>query len=335
VTNFDFSPHSLLRTGHFQTLAGVFLPQPRLTETAIQHAVALDDGDQIVLHDDRPADWQTGGRTALLIHGLAGCHTSPYMVRIARKLNARGVRSFRMDLRGCGAGLGLARFPYHSGRSEDAAAALKKIGELCPGSPAALIGFSLGGNITLKLLGESADHLPDNLYRAMAVCPPVDLLACVRSLGRGANRVYDRHFVQLLRHQLNALKKLIPDAPMLPEKNIPRGVFDFDEMFTAPVCGFGTALNYYRQCSSAQFIPEIRVPTMILAAADDPLVPGAVFADLRLSPAVQLNVPRSGGHLGFIGQRNGDADRRWMDWRVVEWVEESKGSKSRKGPTIH
>ncbi len=228
------------------------------------------------------------------------------------------------------AGWGCRRFPYHSGRSEDAATALKTIGELCPGSPAALVGFSLGGNITLKLLGETAHQLPDNLDRAMAVCPPVDLLACVRSLGRGINRLYDRHFVQLLRQQLSALHKLIPDAPMLPAKSSPRGVFDFDEIFTAPVCGFGTALNYYRLCSSAQFIPEIRIPTMILAAADDPLVPGAVFADLRLSSSVRLNIPRSGGHLGFIGQRNGDGDRRWMDWRVVEWVEGAEGGKESK-----
>ena len=331
MSSTDFAPHSLFRTGHLQTLAGVFLPHSRVAETARRHRLALADGDQIVLHDDSPPDWQPGGRTALLIHGLAGCHTSPYMVRIAGKLNARGVRTFRMDLRGCGAGLGLARLPYHSGRSDDAAAALNMIGALCPGSPTALIGFSLGGNITLKLLGESAHQLPANLDRAMAVCPPVDLLACVRSLARGVNRLYDRHFVQLLRQQVTALQKLIPDAPALPAKNPPRGVFDFDEMFTAPVCGFGTALNYYRQCSSAQFIPEIRIPTMILAAADDPLVPGDVFADLRLSPAVRLNVPRSGGHLGFISRGNGDADRRWMDWRVVEWVEgveESKRSKS-------
>jgi predicted alpha/beta-fold hydrolase len=316
----EFSPHALLRTGHLQTLAGVFLPLPRVVEAAVQRVVELPDGDRIILHDESPPDWSVGGRTALLIHGLSGCHSSPYMVRIARKLCTRGVRSFRMDLRGCGAGLGLARLPYHSGRSEDAAAALRKIGELCPGSPTALIGFSLGGNIALKLLGESAHDLPDNLDRAVALCPPVDLLACVRTLGRGVNRLYDRHFVQALRQQVAALHRLIPDAPSLPAKRVPLGVFDFDEMFTAPVCGFGTALNYYRLCSSAQFVPEIRIPTQILAAGDDPLVPGEVFADLRLSPTVTLNVPRSGGHLGFISRRNGDADRHWMDWRVVEWV---------------
>lgn len=225
-----------------------------------------------------------------------------------------------MDLRGCGAGVGLARMPYHSGRSEDALAALARIAELCPDSPTAIIGFSLGGNITLKLLGESAPSLPAHVIRAVAVCPPVDLLKCVKSLARGVNRLYDRHFVGLLRQQLGAQQRLIPDAPQLDARHTPRGVFDFDEMFTAPVCGFGTALNYYRLCSSAQFVPEIRVPTLILAAADDPLVPRQMFADLQLSDEVTLNLAPAGGHLGFIGRRNGDPDRRWMDWRVVEWA---------------
>jgi predicted alpha/beta-fold hydrolase len=242
------------------------------------------------------------------------------MQRIAARLNDRGIRTFRMDLRGCGAGLSLARLPYHSGRSEDAAAALRKIAELCPASPTILIGFSLGANIALKLLGESPADLPANLDRAVAVCPPVDLWQCVQTLARGVNRLYDRHFVRGLLTQVAMKRRMIPDAPVLDGQKLPRTVFEFDEAYTAPVCGFGTAANYYRQCSSAQFLPEIRVPTLVIAAADDPLIPGKVFADLPRSSAVTLHVARSGGHLGFIGRRNGDPDRRWMDWRVVEWA---------------
>jgi predicted alpha/beta-fold hydrolase len=316
----EFVPHPLLPTGHLQTLAGVLLPQIAGNDEPRRHPVLLADGDQIVLNDDVPANWQTGGRTALLIHGLAGCHASPYMQRIAGKLNARGVRTFRLDLRGCGAGLGLARLPYHSGRSEDAAAALRRIAELCPRSPTTLIGFSLGGNIALKLLGESANDLPEQLDRAAAVCPPVDLLRCVESLARGVNRFYDRHFVRLLCAQIDDLQRLVPDAPALDTRRKPRGVFEFDDVFTAPVCGFKSARNYYHLCSSAQFLPRIRLPTLILAAADDPLVPGGMFASLQLPPSVTLHLTGSGGHLGFIGRQNGDPDRRWMDWRIVEFA---------------
>ena len=115
-----FRQHLLFRGGHAQTLAGAYLPGRRYRYRAEQREVTLPDGDRIVLHDDCPAGWQSGQRAALLIHGLAGSHQSGYMQRIAHKLQARGVRAFRMDLRGCGAGAGLARLPYHSGRSEDA-----------------------------------------------------------------------------------------------------------------------------------------------------------------------------------------------------------------------
>src|SRR6516225_8797426 len=135
----DFRPYPLFPTGHLQTLAGIYLPQRTREETARQHRVPLPDGDQIILHDDCPAKWEAGDRTALMIHGLTGCHSSNYMQRIAARLNDRGVRTFRLDLRGCGAGLGLARLPYHSGRSDDAASALRKISALCPGSPTTLI----------------------------------------------------------------------------------------------------------------------------------------------------------------------------------------------------
>jgi predicted alpha/beta-fold hydrolase len=317
-----FNPYPLLRSGHAQTLAGIMVRGAPFVETATRHQVLLDDGDRIVLHDDCPTKWTAGGRTALLIHGLAGCHASPYMQRIARKLNARGVRTFRMDLRGCGAGLELARYPYHSGRSEDAAAALRMIARLCPGSPAVLVGFSLGGNITLKMLGEAPAAVPTNLQRAMAVCPPVDLLECVTSIARGVNRLYDRYFSRLLVQQVAERRRTVPETvvpPQWPDRKAGDGIRQFDERFTAPVSGFGTAANYYRLCSSAQFVPEIRVPTMILAAADDPLVPGCAFERLTVPRDVTLHLTRHGGHLGFLARPNGDPDWRWMDWRVVEW----------------
>jgi predicted alpha/beta-fold hydrolase len=341
-----FNPHPLFRGGHTQTLAGVFLRGESFDERAVKHEVALEDGDRVVLHDDVPADWHGGGRVVLLIHGLAGCHTSPYMQRIARRLNARGMRTLRMDLRGCGAGVALARHSYHSGRSEDAAAALRRIEQLCPGSPVTLVGFSLGGNITLKLLGEAPDLVPTNLERALAVCPPVDLLECVGALRRGVNRLYDRYFTRLLLEQVVARQAVVRDVIVPPgwpgppqngslpdakgrlsaetgrtgvKHRRPRGIFEFDDQFTAPIAGFGTAENYYRQCSSAQFISAIRVPTLILAANNDPLVPGSAFGRLKFPPCVALHLTGDGGHLGFLARSNGDPDRRWMDWRVVDW----------------
>jgi len=310
----------LLRSGHLQTLAGLFFPGRLVEYRAVTRRVMLDDGDQLVLHDDCPDDWRPAGPAALLMHGLGGSHESVYMRRTADKLHQRGVRAFRMDLRGCGAGIELARLPYHSGRSADAAAALRSIAALCPGSPVALVGFSLGGNIALKLAGESATDPPDNLASVMAVNPPVDLSACSRWIGRLRNRGYDRYFAELLRGQLAERCARAPHAAAVEFVRRPKQLREIDDWFTAPVCGFGTADNYYRQCSSAPLLPEIRLPTLIMAAADDPLVPLHSFASARLSPSTTLRVTPHGGHLGFIGARGTDPDRRWMDWRVVDWV---------------
>ncbi len=316
----EFRPHRLLRSGHLQTLAAVYFPG-RLSEyRAAQHRVPLDDGDQLVLHDDRPEDWRSGDAAALLVHGLGGSHESVYLRRIADKLReARGPRVSHGPAR-LGAGIELARLPYHSGRSADAAAALRFIENLCPGSPVTLVGFSLGGNIVLKLAGESAGNPPRNLCRVMAVSPPADLSACSAWIGRWQNRGYDRYFAELLRKQLLERQARAPDAVHFDFARRPKQLREIDDWFTGPVCGFGNAENYYRLSSSAPLLPEIRVPTLILAAADDPLVPRHIFDSLRLSPSTILRIARHGGHLGFIGSRGADPDRRWLDWRVVDWA---------------
>ncbi len=315
-----FRPHPLLRGGHRQTLIGWLLSGAESDEAATKHEVPLDDGDRIVLHDDCPADWKAGDPTVLMLHGLCGSHRSAYMVRCAKKLNERGVRTFRMDLRGCGAGLALARYPYHAGRSEDATAALEAIARLCPDSPTTLVGFSLGGNITLKLLGECGERGPGNLDRGAAVCPPVDLRVCADSIERPAMTPYRRYFLSLLVQHVEQRREVLPEAPGGEWSAKPKSVWEFDDGFTARICGFGSAENYYRACSSARYVPHIRLPALILTASDDPLVPVEPFHRLQLSDSTELAITEGGGHLGFISDGQADPDYRWMDWRLVEWI---------------
>ena len=315
-----FRPHLLLKGGHAQTLAGVYLPGHRMEYRAKQHRVTLADGDRLVLHDDCPEGWRPGDRVALLIHGLAGCHESGYMRRISHKLSQRGVRAFRMDLRGCGAGHELASLPYHSGRSEDAAVAIEEIAGLAPRSPLTLVGFSLGGNITLKLAGELEDRRCGYLDSAMAVCPPADLAACSRQIQKRPNTLYDRYFVRQLLVQLEARRHLLPREHAGPFERIPRTLWEFDNLFTAVVCGFGTADNYYSTASSLPLLPRIQLPTLILASRDDPMIPPVALETAPLPPAVRLHMTDHGGHLGFVGRGGIDPDRRWMDWRVGDWV---------------
>ena len=193
-----FHPHPLCRGRHAQTVAST-LPLIRLPPNrATLRFVALADGDQLALHDDQPAVWQPGNRASLMVHGLGGSHASGYMRRIAAKLNGIGERTFRLDLRGCGAGFGFAKQPYYGGCSDDLAATVRRVGELCPGSPLSLIGFSLGANVVLKLLGELRGRPLAGVDHAMAISPPIDLERSSQSLLQGFNRVYDRYFVATL-----------------------------------------------------------------------------------------------------------------------------------------
>ncbi len=317
----NFRPHPLVRGGHAQTVLGAYLPHGARENGSQQHRVALDDGDVLVLHDDCPANWSPGNRAVLLLHGLGGCHGSPYMLRLALKLNAVGVRAFRLDQRGCGAGFALAKHPGHAGRSEDARAALETIAELCPDSPVSLIGYSLGGNIALKLAGECGDHPPGHLDSVLAVGPPIDLQHCCEHMQTGLNWLYDRTFIRtlvaLVKRRHRELPELAHDRPLVPP---PKWLVDFDDRYTAPRSGFKDARDYYARCSSAPLLLQIDVPTLIVTAADDPLIPVAMFETAARSPAVDLYIADSGGHLGFFAKAGSDPDRRWLDWRLVEWV---------------
>jgi predicted alpha/beta-fold hydrolase len=299
------------------------------SELATTGEVALSDGDRVVFHDQSPATWTLGGPVALLLHGLTGSHASPYMARIARLLNRQNVRTVRLDWRGCGTGVALARYPYHSGRSSDVLATLAEIRSRCPGSPISLIGFSLGGNVALKLLGEArqpGETLAD-VARAMAVCPPIDLYRTVSSLWTGWARLYDRYFCRACIRDVRHRQRLRPDA-VVPEgwfARPPRTMYEFDETFTAPVCGFASARDYYARSSACQYLPVIAIPTLVIAAQDDPVIPFGQFADADFSPTTRLLAPRHGGHLGFCPPRG----LGWLDRRILDFIAGGQGDSER------
>ncbi|QDU27624.1 putative hydrolase [Anatilimnocola aggregata] len=303
-----------------QTILGCYFFHQEIPYTATRHLVTLKDGDQIALHDDRPQKWQPNDPVALLVHGLGGSHKSGYMQRCAKKLNAHGVRVFRMDLRGCGAGIGLARQLCHAGRSQDVGEIIADINSRCLNSPLAVIGFSMGANMVLKLAGEWQCDAPENVVGVMGVAPPVDLNVCCTHVETVLRGVYDRSFVQGMKNYIALRQRSTPDV-LTPE--IPFGVSkirDFDSHITAPLSGFANAIDYYAQASSGPYLEKIRIPTLIVTAKDDPIVPVVAFQDSKLSPFVRLIVADGGGHLGYIAARSKDADCRWLDWRVVDWT---------------
>ncbi len=194
------------------------------------------------------------------------------------------------------------------------------VADLCPRSPLAFVGFSLGANLGLKMLGELRDRLPSTLRRCIAVNPPIDLDQASSALDRVFTRIYNARFVKCLLEQVEKSPKLIRRDALLRQSKRLRKIRDFDEYYTRAVWGFSSVSDFYAAGSAASWLEHIRVPTLILAAEDDPIVPASIFTNTPRSTSVQLHLSKTGGHMGFVGRRGIDGDRRWMEWRVVDWV---------------
>jgi predicted alpha/beta-fold hydrolase len=318
----DFRPLPLLGNPHVQTLLGHLLPAPAVRLLTRRHLVWLPDGDALVLHDTVPPGWQAGAPIGVVVHGLSGSHSSSSVRAVAAYLLERGARVIRLDQRGAGAGLPLARRFYHAGRSDDLRAALEEIHGWCPASPLLLAGISLGGNVSLKLAGEAADRPVPGLAKVAVVAPPIDLARSLAMLSHRQNRLYESHFVAELVMDAEKRQRHYPDLPPL---RLPRRLTMriFDELYTAPRSGFRDADDYYHRASSAPLIARIAVPTLILTARDDPFVAVEPFDQLTPPANITLRILPRGGHVGFIGL-DGAGGIRWAERRLADWLMEKK-----------
>ncbi len=319
----SFTPHRLYRNAHLQTIVGQFHSRIKTIYQAEQHSCRLPDNDLLILHDDCPGTWKSGDRVVILLHGLSGCHRSSYMIRLAHKLNQKGIRVFRMDLRGCGAGTGLAKSTYHAGSFLDLKVALERIELMCPRSPIGIAGFSLGGTITLNYLGRHS-AMSERVDRAVVLNPPLRLSESVKVFGRPLFGRYQRHFISNLIKHVRGSHLYQEHTHKISGQNYPKSMLAFDDQFTAPLAGFDSAEHYYSQCSPAEVLKNINIPTLIITAQDDPLVPVTTYHDTlnQLSDhgKVTLHLTKHGGHLGFIGGPSNDPDPRWSDWRIIDWL---------------
>jgi len=271
AVDWTFRPYALLPNGHLQTIVGIHWPHQYRPYTAKLHTVdTIDpvgrhDDEKIALHEDRPAAWRPGDTIVVLIHGLAGCHTSSYMQRCMERLTDRGYNVFRMDMRGCGAGEGLARLPAHCGRGEDVRSAVEYLADLYPESPVQIVGFSLGGTITLNMLGDHAGQQIGNYQRALAICPPIDLFDVEQRFDGIGGRAYDKFFVKLLWKQVTQRWHLFPEEAPSPPPRRPKRLKQIDEMVVAPGGGFKSAAHYYSETQPGPKLASITEPVTILA----------------------------------------------------------------------
>ena len=275
----------------------------------------MGDGDHIVLHDDAP-DAPATQRIALLIHGLGGCHASGYVQRLSKKLLARGVHPIRLDQRGCGLGEPLARHMAHAGRATDVACCLRWLSRHYPQAPITACGFSLGASLLLKAVAN--EPCGDNLDSLIAVSPPYDLADCCARIPW----FYDRYYAQRLWRMWLSNRQRLEGADKLHVPRRTQSILEFDRWITAPLHGFDSVESYYASASVGSDLQRIELPTVLLLANDDPIVPSAPFGQAQLSTSISLIQTAGGGHLGFLSRARGEGehDRRWLEWRVVEWI---------------
>lgn len=313
-----FDPFPLLSGSHQQTILGSFLHWHK-EPPSVTKLIPLSDGDKIAIEVTTPENWQPTDRTIIMVHGLCGSHRSSYLVRMTKRLSAIGIRCIRYNMRGCGSGRGHAKRIFHSGRSEDLLEVLQALKKEHPDSPHTVMGFSLGGNIVLKLAGELGQDAVGYVEQFIAVSPPADLFISVQFLNATSNRFYERYFLRLLKNNVQMREELFPD---IPKSNLPNvlTIYQFDELYTAPQCGFNSALEYYEKCSSKPLIPNIKVPCRILFSEDDPLICSSTLDDLELPKNVHLFKSKKGGHMGFLATPWKTNDFHWMDQLLESWI---------------
>lgn len=327
-----FRPKRLIAGPHAQTIGSLYFPYRFPDQPTREHIVRLDDGDRIVVHENRPSEASLlpladhgqhdaqSNRVVLLIHGLGGTHRSLHVARLAYKLSRHGCVCLRMDQRGCGRGLALAKRPTHAGRSNDLRQVVSFVRSQWPERPITLIGFSLGGNLLLKLLAEYGSQVPAELDSAVAVAPPINLAACSENLKQGLNWFYDRVFLKSLTRIVSERRRQVVGCVDFEFHSQPTTLFEFDELYTAPLAGFRDAEEYYAACSTHQLLESISVKTWIITSRDDPLVPFQIFSGIDLGSKVSLHATDHGGHLGFLARSGIERDPFWLDWRLEEII---------------
>ncbi len=317
-----FDPFPFFENPHYQTILNSFL-NFFFDPPSDQKLVRLPDGDRISLEITTPRGWHPRKLTVFLVHGLCGSYRSPNVVRMAARLESLGIRAIRFNMRNCGSGRGLAKQIYHSGRSEDIFHSLRAVKEETPDSPIVLVGFSLGGGLVLKMAGELASLARPLITKVIAVSPPVDLYSSVQMLGHPDNAMYEKYFYRLLRADVQYRHKKFKDLPPI---HLPRNLklYEFDQIYTAPFCGFRNVDDYYNRCSSAQFVPDIAVPCKILLAEDDPIVSSRSLEGCLLPPHVDVMTTKKGGHMGYFGHPRKDKGVHWLDSVLLDWIETSE-----------
>lgn len=315
-----FEPHPLLRNGHLMTIAPAFirrrfpdlpLPETRLFDVAPGTRLAG------LVH------WQAQRRerpALVLVHGLEGSSESSYMLGLAEKAFRAGFSVLRLNQRNCGASESLTPTLYNSGMSADYRAVLGELLECGRVPEIFFAGYSMGGNLVMKMAGEFGAGTPSELRALAVVCPALDLSACADALAEPRNFLYQRHFVKNLKARTLRKARRFPGTIRVDGLARVRTVREFDDAIIAPQFGFRDAEDYYQRSTALRVIDRVRIPALILTAKDDPFVPYRTLdvPAIRENANLSLEAPAHGGHCGFISRWKG-IERYWAEARAMEF----------------
>ena len=318
-----FEPHPLLRNPHVVTAMAALWPR-KLSHlpAATGRLFDVEPGTKLLAK----CHWQRHRQrhpTLVLVHGLEGSSESSYMLGIAEKSFVSGFNVLRMNQRNCGGTEHLTPTLYDAGLSGDYRAVLEELIERDAFSEIFFAGYSLGGNLVLKMAGELGPNAPSELRGICAVCPSIDPAAAADAIAQPHNILYERYFMMRYRRLLQRKARLFPDRYSIEALDQIEGLREWDEAITAPVGGYLNAADCYYQTSAKRVVTGIRVPTLIIAAQDDPIIPFASFCDPAIvdNPFISLIATRYGGHCGFVSRYAGD-ERFWAESRIVDFCKQ-------------
>ncbi|HEV2134647.1 MAG TPA: alpha/beta fold hydrolase [Terracidiphilus sp.] len=317
-----FIPRRGLGNAHLQTIVGNFLPRRAPELRAIAEIVVVDpnDASRVLCHCHWQPEPDRGARlTLILVHGLEGSSDSRYIRGITARAIDAGCNVVCMNMRNCGGTDLLTSTLYHSGRSADVGAVIDHFARRHALQRVALVGYSMGGNLVLKLAGEWGARPP--LTAVAAVCPAMDLALSADALHALSNRLYERHFLRGLMRRYRLKATLFPSLYKIAGLGPIRSIREFDQKIVAPHCGFRDADDYYHRAAAARVVHNVAVPTLILFAADDPFIrlSPETRANILANPSIRLVETTRGGHCAFLSSSAGD-EIHWAESTVVRYL---------------
>src|SRR5438093_8478115 len=297
-----------LRNGHKMTMFGWGNPRyfPRLPQATPRY-FDVDHDARVLAHCHwQPRPWECA--TILVLHGLNGSSAAHYMRGIATKAFVRGMNVVRLNQRNCGDTEHLSVGLFHSGLTADVKYVVEELMAVDGLPLIAIAGYSLGGNLALKLAGEYGDNAPRPLRAICAVSPIIEISQCVRALEQPANLLYQWNFVRDRKRRMRRKDRFRPGLFDLTKLDRIRTVREFDEAYTAPYFGFEDAEDYYHRASAVRVVDKVRIPALVIIAEDDPFVPSRPFhaPGVSSNPEITLYACQHGGHCGFVGPASGE-----------------------------